>query len=243
MKRAIALVSMLVLTACNFAAEAQEGEGPAGPVTQRSWDLRDFDRVALAGSQDVIVRVGGGHSVRAEGPSDVLDKLDIKVEDGTLKVGMKKGSWSFGWGGDRPRTQIFVTLPSIRAAAIAGSGDMKVDRVIGNLFDASVAGSGDLDIAELKVCEAQFSIAGSGDIRAVGTAERSSASVAGSGDLDIGKVQARRTSASVVGSGDIRVHAAETADVSITGSGDVYVAGPARCSVSKRGSGELHCTG
>jgi hypothetical protein len=234
---------MLVLAACNFAAEAQGGERQAGPVTQRSWDLRDFDEVSLAGSHDVIVRVGGGHSVSAQGPAEVLERLDIRVEDGTLKVGTKKGNWSFGWSGDRPRTQVFVTLPSLRGAAVAGSGDMKVDRVIGNRFNASVAGSGDLDIAELKVGEAQFSVAGSGDIKATGTAERSSASVAGSGDIDIGRVLARTVNAAVVGSGDVRVQASETADVSITGSGDVYVAGKARCTVSKRGSGEVHCTG
>jgi hypothetical protein len=244
-KRTLAiLVSSLALAACNMAAVAQGGgEGEAGPMTQRSWDLRDFDGVALAGSQDVIVRVGGGHSVRAEGPAEILERLDIRVEERTLKVGMKKGDWSFGWSGNRPRTQIFVTLPSIRAASVAGSGDMKVDRVIGNRFNASVAGSGDLDIAELKVGEARFSVAGSGDIKAIGTAERSSASVAGSGDIDLGRVEARTVSAAVVGSGDVRVRATDAADVSITGSGDVYVAGNARCTVSKRGSGEVHCTG
>lgn len=244
MRAAMILVSALVLAACNMVAEAQDGPPrPAGPMVQRSYDLTGFDRVSLAGAHDVVVRVGGGYSVRAEGPAEVLDKLDIRVEDRTLKVGVKPGNWTFNWSGDQPRTQVFVTLPSIRAASIAGSGDMKVDRVIGNLFNASVAGSGDLDIAELKVGDAQFSVAGSGDIRAVGTAERSAVSIAGAGDVDLAGVRSRTTSASVVGSGDVRVNASETASVSITGSGDVYVAGSARCTVNKRGSGEVHCVG
>lgn len=244
MRKAMILVSTLVLAACNMMASAQEGSGePAGPATQRSYDLNGFDGVSLAGSHNVIVTVGGAHSVRAEGPSEVLDRLDIRVENGTLKVGTKKGNWSTGWSNDRARTQIFVSLPAIRAAAIAGSGNMKVDQVAGEKFKASIAGSGDLDIAQLKVGEADFSVAGSGNVRATGTAERSNVSIAGSGDVDIGNVQARSASASVVGSGDVRVNASETADVSITGSGDVYVAGSARCRVSKRGSGDVHCTG
>lgn len=242
MRKAMILVSTLVLAACNMVAEAQGGSDRAsGPVTQRSYDLTGFDEVALAGSQDVIVAVGGAHAVRAEGPAEVLDRLDIRVEGDTLRVGMKKGNWS--WSSDRPRTRIFVTLPALRAAAVAGSGDMQVDRVAGNSFSASVAGSGDLQIAELKVGEAQFSVAGSGDIRAVGTAERSNVSVAGSGDVDTSGLQVRTTSASVVGSGDVRVHASDTANVSIVGSGDVWVAGSARCTINKRGSGEVHCTG
>jgi len=244
MKRAIALISLLVTAACNIAAEAQErGDQPSGPIVQRSYDLRGFDGVTLAGAHDVIVTVGGAHAVRAEGPAEMLDQLELRVENGTLKVGTRRGNWSSSWRGDRPQTRIFVTLPAIRSASVAGSGDMRIDRVASERFSASVAGSGDLDIAELKVGEAQFSVAGSGDIRAVGTAERSSVSIAGAGDVDLGRVQVRTASASIVGSGDVRVHASDTAEVSIVGSGDVYVAGPARCRVSKQGSGEVHCTG
>lgn len=239
MRRAMILVSTLVLAACNMVAEAQDR--PAGPVTQRSFDLRGFDEVALAGSQDAIVTVGGAHAVRAEGPAEVLDRLDLRVEGGTLRIGMQKGNWN--WIGNQPRTRIFVTLPALRAAAVAGSGDMQVDRVAGDSFSAKVAGSGDLRIAELKVGEVQFSVAGSGDIRAVGSAERSSVLVAGSGDVDTGGLTVRSTRASVVGSGDIRVNASDTANVSIVGSGDVFVAGSARCTISKRGSGEVHCIG
>lgn len=240
--RLAALVSMIALAACS-ATNAQENEESGGPAVQRTYALTGFDAVGSGGSQDVIVTVGGQHSVRAEGDADVLDRLDIKVEDGTLKIGHKKGSdWSFGWGKDRPRTRIFVTMPAIRSAAVAGSGDMKIDRVQGDSFKASVAGSGDIEIAQMQVGEAKFSIAGSGDIKAAGTAERSSASIAGSGDIDIGGVQVRTASASIAGSGDIRIHASETADISIVGSGNVDVAGSARCTVSKRGSGEVRCS-
>lgn len=246
MRLAAILMSGLAVAACSMGANAQEDEGSAGrsgtPV-QKSFALSGFDAVGSAGSQDVIVTVGGQHSVRAEGDSEVIERLDIKVEDGTLKIGHKKGSnWPIGWGKDRPKTRIFVTLPAIRSAAVAGSGDMKIDKVQGDAFAASVAGSGDIEIAQMQVGEAKFSVAGSGDIKAAGTAQRSSASVAGSGDIDAGGVQVRTASVSIAGSGDIRIHASETADISIVGSGDVEVGGSARCNVNKRGSGEVRCT-
>lgn len=239
MRLAVILMSTLALAACNIDASAQEG---TGEMTQRSYQLSGFDAVGSAGSQDVIVTVGGQHSVRAEGDSRVLERLDIRVEDGTLKIGAKKGTnWSELLKGDRPKTRIFVTMPAIRSAAVAGSGDMRIDKVQGERFEASIAGSGDIDVAQMQVGEAKFSIAGSGDIKAAGTAQRSSASVAGSGDIDIGGLQARTASVSIAGSGDVSVHASETAEISIVGSGDVEVAGSARCNVSKRGSGEVRC--
>jgi hypothetical protein len=245
MRLATILTSALALAACNMGANAQEGErsGGGGQITQRTYQLSGFDAVGSAGSQDVIVTVGGAHSVRAEGDSEVLERLDIKVEDGTLKIGTRKGSdWSIGWKNDRPRTRIFVTMPAIRSAAVAGSGDMRIDNVQGEKFAASIAGSGDIEVAQMQVGEAKFSIAGSGNIKAAGTAQRSSTSVAGSGDIDTRGVQVRTASVSVAGSGDVRIHASETADISIVGSGDVEVGGSARCNVSKRGSGEVRCT-
>lgn len=240
--RLVALVSMIALAACSANAQENEGSEAGGPAVQRSYALSGFDAVGSAGSQDVVVTVGGQHSVRAEGDAEVLERLEIKVEDGTLKIGHKKGSdWSF-WKRDRARTRIFVTMPAIRSAAVAGSGDMQIDRVQGDSFKASVAGSGDIEVAQMQVGEAKFSIAGSGDIKAAGTAQRSSASIAGSGDIDIGGVQVRTASVSIAGSGDVRIHASETADVSIVGSGNVEVGGTARCNVSKRGSGEVRCS-
>lgn len=244
MKAAMILGSILLLGACNMAADAQEGEGGGGgQAGRRDFPVGSFDRVSLAGSHNVIVTVGGAPSVRAEGDSEVLERLEVKVENGELKIGTRKGKWSMGFKHDRKKVTVYVTAPAIAGASIGGSGDMKVDKVEGQRFAASVAGSGDLDIGSLRVNEANFSIAGSGAIRAAGTAQTSNISVAGSGDVDVQGVETRRASVSVVGSGDVRAKAMETADVSIMGSGDVELAGTAKCNVSKMGSGDVRCTG
>lgn len=236
------LAPIFALAACNMAAEAQEGSGGGGQRTERRFDLSGFDAVSLAGPHDVVVTVGPGHSVRAEGDPETLDRLDIEVEDGKLKIGTKRGRWSLGWN-DRAKTTIYVTMPAMRAASIAGSGDMRVDRVQSDRFAGSIAGSGDLQIAALRAEEAKFSIAGSGNIAASGTAQRADISIAGSGDVNLAALQARSAEVSIVGSGDVRAHAIETADVSIMGSGDVMLTGPARCNVNKRGSGSVRCGG
>jgi hypothetical protein len=243
MRGAIILVSTLLLAACNMAADAQKGRsaGPGqGATTQRSFDLAGFDSVALAGPHDVVVKVGGAHSVRAEGDPEVLDTLEILVDGRTLEIGTKRGNWNFR---NRAKTVIHVTLPAIRAASIGGSGDMRIDRAEGQEFSASIGGSGDIDVESIRVSEASFSIAGSGNIRAAGTAGRSKMSIAGSGDVDAAGLETRAANVSIVGSGAVRARAMDTADVSIMGSGDVELTGSAKCSVSKMGSGDVRCTG
>jgi hypothetical protein len=241
MRKALILASTFLIVACNMAADAQEGDSrDPGPKAQRSYDLAGFDSVSLAGPHDVVVRVGSAHSVRAEGGSKVLDALEIKVDGRNLEIGMKRGTWRFR---NEPRTVIHVTMPAIRAAAIAGSGDMRIDRAEGQEFSASIGGSGNIDVAALRTGEANFSIAGSGDIRAAGKAGRAKVSIAGSGDVDIAAVEARNSNVSIVGSGNVRSRAMESAEVSIMGSGDVEISGSAKCTVSKMGSGGVRCGG
>ena len=236
------LVSTLAIAACGMSAGAQESDGaPRRSVTQ-NFNVGGFDGVALAGSHDVVVTVGGAPSVRAEGDSEIIEKLDIQVEDGTLRIGTKKGvQWSAGFMRNRASVTVYVTMPKISSAAVAGSGDMKVDKVEGGKFEGSIAGSGDLAIASLRVEDADFSVAGSGDILASGAAGKTKISIAGSGGVNLAGVQSREANVSIVGSGDVQAHASQTADVSIMGSGNVNIAGGAKCSVSKRGSGDVSC--
>lgn len=243
MRHALILLSTAMLAACNMSAEAQENPGDGSSV-RRNFTVGAFDSVGLSGSHDVVVTVGGAPLVRAEGDPDVIDKLEIEVEDGTLRIGTRKGvRWSDGFWRNRRPVTVYVTAPALKAAAVAGSGDMRVDKVEGDSFTASVAGSGDLEVGTVRVGQAKFSVAGSGDIRASGSAGSLDASIAGSGDIDLAGFEARQASVSVVGSGDVRARATETANVSIMGSGNVTMAGTARCTVSKRGSGDVNCGG
>jgi hypothetical protein len=240
MRNAMILGSMLLLGACNFSADAREAE-TSGEQIRRNFDVAGFDRVTLAGPHNVIVTVGAAPSVRAEGDSKLIERLEVTVENGELKIGTKDRK-GLSWNSNRKGLTIHVTAPSLAGAAVAGSGDIKVDRVEGKSFSASIGGSGNIDLASLKVDEAAFAIGGSGNIKAVGTAQSSSASIGGSGDLDLAALQTQRSKVSIAGSGNVSARASDSADISIVGSGDVTVAGGAKCSISKMGSGEARCT-
>jgi hypothetical protein len=235
MRKALILLPVLLLGGCHVAF----GQG-SGEKTTRDFQVGGFDRIALAGSGDVEVRTGAAISVRAEGDKEAIDRLDVRVENGTLKIGRKTSTgWTFGLHHDRLR--FYVTVPALSAASIAGSGDMRIDAVKGARFEGSIAGSGDLGIAHMEVGEATFSIAGSGDVSASGKAGKASFSTAGSGDIKAGGLQAGTVSVTVMGAGDIQAHATQSADVSIMGSGDVRIAGTKNCNIHKAGSGSISC--
>jgi hypothetical protein len=236
MRTVLLLSAAALVAACHASGNAEE----TGPLAQRDFPVSGaFDKIALTGSPDVVVTVGGAASVRAEGDAAILDRLEITNDGGQLRIGLRSGSW-LSWGGPH-RLTVHVTVPALAAASINGSGDMRIDRVQGPAFAGSVTGSGDMRIANVTTDQASFTVTGSGDITAAGRTRQATASVTGSGDLRLAQLETATATVAVAGSGDIGIRATETAAVELRGSGDVTIAGPARCTISKSGSGDVRC--
>jgi hypothetical protein len=232
-RSSLAALAVVAFSGAAFAAQSATAE--------RNYRVGAFHKVAAAGANLVIVRVGAAPSVHASGPAETLDKMEVMVDRDGLQIRPRKQfSRNFDWRGLKPATYT-VTLPRLTDASLAGSGDMRIDRAEGDRFAASVAGSGNLDIAALRVANANLSIAGSGSLSARGSATRADLSVTGSGSVRARGVTSRTAAVSIAGSGTAELTASQTADVSIVGSGEAQIAGGAHCTVSRIGSGHAHC--
>jgi hypothetical protein len=247
--RLLALLAAAVvpLSACHghgHDSDATPGIQGSGTGTTRSYQAADFTAVELRGSDDVDVRTGAAFSVRAEGPSEELDKLKITRVGDTLRIG-RIGHDGLSWDDfghhDRQHVKIYVTLPRLAEASIAGSGDMTVDKVEGAKFAGTSAGSGNLVVGALAVDSADLSIAGSGDVTVKGSAKQLEIDIAGSGSVDGTGLTAQGAKVSIAGSGGARAEVTGPASVSVMGSGDVDLGSGAKCTTSKMGSGDVHC--
>lgn len=229
-------------TALTLAALHSDAPARTAGPSQTTYSVAPFDSVSNTGPQDVVITRGDTISVRATGSPQALALLEAVVKDGTLSVGPKKG---FNWGNwsSLQHATFYVTMPRIESAALAGSGNIRIDRVDGARFTGTVAGSGELSIASINVDQADLSVAGSGNISAAGDAHDSRASIGGSGKIAARGLRSENASVSIGGSGDVALAVQDQAKVSIAGSGDVAISGPAQCSVTRMGSGNVSCEG
>ena len=234
------LLALLPLAACSGTARS-EGTPPSGTGSNRTFAVAGFTAVEAAGPDDVDVRVGSGFSVRAEGDPKVLDKLEIVRDGDTLKV-RRKNRGGFSWGSNDHGAKVYVTMPRMVAASATGSGDMTIDHVDGEKFQASATGSGDLNIGSLSVQAVALSVTGSGDLTATGTARTGALSITGSGDIQAPKLSLGKADVSVMGSGGLTAAVNGPAAVNVMGSGDVTLTGGAKCTTSKMGSGDVSCS-
>jgi hypothetical protein len=235
-----ALAAGLIAALATAACARGHAEEP-GPNTDRNYTVGSFDKIELAGAYEATVKVGPAPSVHASGGANVLDKLVVEVDGDTLKIHPEKNR-GFHWGWKSGKVVLTITVPSLRAAELAGAGGLHIDKVSGDSFEGSVAGSGAFTVDQVQVGTFKLDIAGSGDAKAGGgTAKTASYGIAGSGDIDAKNVMTEDADVSIAGSGGVSVNATKTAKVSIAGSGDVDVTGGAKCTTSKMGSGTVRC--
>jgi hypothetical protein len=228
----------LAAAGCSWSsADAEERD--AGAKVSRSYQVGDFSKIEVAGPYEVKVVTGSQPAVSARGGENLLNETEVVVDGDTLEIRPKKRK-GFKWHWSNGTAEFTVNVAALKAAAIAGSGGITVDKVSGD-FEGDVAGSGDLRLPSIEGGKVKLAIAGSGDVMAAGRADTVDISIAGSGDIDAKGLVTRNAEVSIAGSGGVSAHATETADVSIAGSGDVDLSGGAKCSVSKMGSGNVHC--
>ncbi len=250
MRKIATLVGLAALTASLSGCWARGwGDDDAGAVqgtvvssdngqSTRSYAVKDFTGIVVAGPDNVVVRQGAQFSVTATGPNDALDKLIIRVRDNKLEVRRRRGESIFSGHGAR----IMVTLPTSSSVVVAGSGSIDIDHLTGDDAEVVIAGSGDARVAQVESPSLKLTVAGSGEARAAGTARRVEVSIAGSGDVIAPELRAESADISIAGSGDVRMAVTGEASVSTVGSGDVTLTGGAHCTTSKMGSGTVNCS-
>jgi len=206
-----------------------------GQANERRFDVGRFDAIDLAGSDTVRVVEGNVFSVVAIGDPTALATLSVSVRGATLRVSRREGR-SNGRG-----AVLTVTMPSMRAAMISGSGEISIGPMTGPVFSGSIPGSGSLKLTGLRVRAVRFGISGAGTIVAQGSAETVGIDLSGTGRVDTRELATSAVSVDMSGAGSILAAASRSATVRAGGSGKISVTGGARCEVHNGGGAIVRC--
>lgn len=249
-KREIAFAVAMGVMGAGGAALMLDGDdrdqGPrdddSASAQEMTFPLADFDEVSIIGPQDVTIIYGEEFAVSASGSADGMRQIEAVVENGGLVIRPREGQFFGDWG-DLDEVTYTVTMPRVTRVALAGSGDVTVDRVTGDTFEGLVGGPGTLAIGLIETDQATFSVNGSGDLDASGAVRNVTVNIGGSGEVHAAGLTGTQATVVIGGSGEVALTVLEQAAVSITGSGDVDISGPGVCSVTRMGGGDVRCEG
>ena len=212
---------LLLLTVCWYSSAIGQNynNGPSitgqGEIVKKKLNVANFHSVGLGINATVYLTQGSSHSVEIEAQQNIIDNLELDVENGSWNIEGKKRIK------DYKAVVIHITMPTVKALSIGGSG-----KIIGK--------SEFKNLEELKVA-----IGGSGEVSLAGSATATSISIAGSGKVDVRQLGSGSSKVSIAGSGDAFVDVKDKLTVSIAGSGSVFYNGKPSVKTSVAGSGKV----
>ena len=217
-----AIVALALLTSCKFDVTRSV---TVDSNVEESRQLKNFERIAMLGSMDVKYAQADTFSVKVNGPSDIIKKVETIVEGNVLKIKMKDSNRIIHFGDvDSGNVTVYFTSPDFLSVSLMGSGDfMSVLPLDTDTLTIDLKGSGDIYFKNV-ICD------------------RIDASVIGSGDVTVNKVKTQQARLDVIGSGDIDMgfDNSGSVDAQVKGSGDITMKGTVR-QMNKlvRGTGDI----
>ena len=210
-----AVVALVVARSGVFGSSSSGTVVGSGRAVEQARYVAPFAAVDLAGSNNVVVHVGGARSVVVRADDNLAGRVTTRVESDRLVIANKSGSYS-----TRTPMSVTITVPTLRSLVLAGAGTITADGITGTSFTILMPGSG--------------------LVRTAGRVERLDVVLAGSGDAQLQQLEAAGVHATVSGSGRIVVFAKQWLRAAVTGTGSIAYGGdPARVTKAVTGTGSI----
>ena len=198
-----------------FAGSSNSTTEGSGVSARQVRDVAPFNSVALAGSNNVVIRVGENQSIVVRADDNLLDRVTTEVQSGRLVIANTPGSLT-----TNSPMMVEVNVPALDALTLTGSGNIVVTGIETESLEVTLPGSG--------------TVTGSG------TAARLDITVSGSGAVQFTRLVANDVRAVVSGSGSIFVTATRSLDASVSGAGAIlYQGNPQDVTKSVTGTGTI----
>ncbi len=228
------LFGIMLLALSAGVARATKTVRGSGKVITEEREVRDLERVSVAGSGRLIIAQGDEESLRVEAEDNLAPLVTTEVVNHELRIGFKSNV------SVSPTKPIVFRLAVKRLSSIdiSGSATIEAKRLEADALSVEIGGSGNVNLS-VYAKTVSSEISGSGKIVLAGIANKEVVTIGGSGDYVSTALKTKSCQIRIGGSGKARVNATEVLDVNISGSGKVYYAGDPAVTANISGSGSL----
>jgi hypothetical protein len=171
-----------------------------------------FTSISVHGPISVTVDAGKAQSLTVRGDARYIKELTSDVVNGELRLRLDDKSYK----NRREDPRVVITMPALRALAVEGAGEIKLNQIRGERLDVNYRGAGRMEIN--------------------GEVQTFSMKAEGVGEVDAKALRARDTDIRFRGVGEISVYASNRLDAVVQGMGNLTYYGKPR-TVNKSASG------
>jgi hypothetical protein len=195
-----------------FALAAILSISAAAHADEQVRSMPAFTSISVQGPVSVSVDAGKAQSVTLRGDARFIRDLTSEVVNGELRLGVRDKK-NISWHGD-PR--VVITVPALRAVAVEGAGEVRLNQIRGERLDVNYRGAGSMNIN--------------------GQVKTFSMKAEGVGEVDAKAFVADDVDVLFRGIGDIKLTARNRLDATVQGMGNLTYYGKPR-TVNKTASG------
>lgn len=179
------------------------------------------------------------YRIEATGPERIIRAIDVKVENGVLRINVKKDAQIKMRQGEKLHFVIYgQSLSSLR---LDGVGNFKCsDAIRTDTLEIMNTGVGNIRLEDLQCRELIVKNEGVGNITLKGRADKATYMSDGVGNIYAYDLQSRAAVVSLNGLGSVQCHSSESADYTSNGIGHIYYKGnPPVQRIHKNGLGAI----
>jgi hypothetical protein len=168
----------------------------------RTYDLRDFDIVAVSTGVRAILTTGGDYSVRVEAPNtEILDRVDVSAAGGRLHIGIGRGFFDFVFGGGLVEMlkhgggfniTAYITLPPLNGTEASSGARIEASNVKSDRFHGEATSGAQLTLLGVSGGNFRAEASSGGRIEIEGAIAEFDADVSSGGQIRADRLSAQR---------------------------------------------------
>ena len=135
------LVALLFVSIVAISSTAVAGNSDETEIRK----VKDFDAIKVSAGIDLYLTMGDVEEVKIVANDDVIDEIVTEVNDGTLRIYMKKSNW-FNWKRNSPR-KAYVTVKELNALSASAGSDVKTENTLkGEVLKIKASSGSDIEM-------------------------------------------------------------------------------------------------
>ncbi|WP_321369220.1 head GIN domain-containing protein [uncultured Draconibacterium sp.] len=109
-------------------------------------NLSGFNAIKVSTGIDLYLTMGDAEEVKVVADDDIIDDLKTEVENGTLKIYMKRRNW-FNWGSGNETRKVYVTVKELEELSASSGSDVESTNTLeGESLEVSCSSGSDVKL-------------------------------------------------------------------------------------------------
>ncbi|MGQ7867753.1 head GIN domain-containing protein [Sunxiuqinia sp. sy24] len=197
-----------------------------------------FHGISVSSGIDLYMSQGDSEAVTVEADVSIIDDVITEVEDGILRIYMKK---KLSWIRNEART-VFVTFDDLTRLDVSAGADVEAENAFHlDELEITVSAGADLEIGDLNAKTVWLDTSTGSDAELSGRVINFEASSSSGADISCAHLVAENCQVSVSSGSDATVHATKVLKANASSGGDIrYKGNPAHKDINESSGGDVY---